>query len=116
MAEDDDDASEGPAWDAVLAKSLIGKYVIAGFIYLASDGATVRERVQVHGVITGVAAATGFELSLKGERVGETMTLPPNTRAFVKASPGRYRLKGTGEVVYDPDYTSLWTITAPVLH
>lgn len=116
MTDDEDDASQGPAWDAALAAALVGKYVIAGFIYLASDGATVRERVQVHGIITDVAASTGFVLSLKGERDGETMTLPPNTRAFVPASPGRYRLKGTGEVVYDPDYTSLWTITAPVLH
>jgi hypothetical protein len=116
MTDDDDDASQGPAWDTALAVSLVGKYVIAGFIYLASDGATVRERVQVHGIITDVAAGTGFILSLRGKRLGETMTLPPNTRAFVKASPGRYRLKGTDEVVYDPDYTSLWTITAPVLH
>ncbi len=116
MTDDEDEAREAPVWDTHFAAALIGKYVIAGFVYLASDGATVRERVQVHGVITDVAAATGFVLSLRGKRVGETMTLPPDTRAFVKASPGRYRLKGTDELVYDPDYTSLWTITAPVLH
>jgi hypothetical protein len=114
--DEEDDVRQGPAWDAALAASLLGKYVIAGFIYLASDGLTVRERVQVHGIITDVAAGIGFVLSLKGEREGETMTLPPNTRAFARASPGRYRLKGTGEAVYDPDYTSLWTVIAPVLH
>jgi len=116
MADEDDDAGLGLAWDPVLAAALVGKYVIAGFIYLEADGRTVRERVQVHGVITGGAETTGFVLSLRGKRVGETMTLPPDTRAFARASPGRYRLKGSDEVVRDPDYTSLWTITAPVLH
>jgi hypothetical protein len=113
---DEDDADPGPTWDGEFAAGLVGKYVIAGFIYLEPDGRTVRERAQAHGVITEVAAATGFVLSLRGKRLGETLTLPPNTRAFAKASPGRYRLKSADEVVYDPDYTSLWTITLPVLH
>jgi hypothetical protein len=116
MTDEDDDSSSDSPWDPAMAAALVGKYVIAGFLYLASDGRTVRERVQVHGVITDVAPGSGFVLSLRGKRVGETLTLPPDTRAFVKASPGRYRLKGADEVVYDPDYTSLWTITTPVLH
>ncbi|WP_026606853.1 hypothetical protein [Methylocapsa acidiphila] len=116
MNDDEDEPSEGPGWDPALARKLVGKYVIAGFIYLEPDGATVRERVQVHGVIVEAAAPSGFVLSLRGKRAGETMTLPPDTRAFVKAGPGKYRLKGTNELVRDPDYTSLWTITAPILH
>jgi hypothetical protein len=39
--------------------------------------------------------------------------LPPDTRAFQKASPGEYRLKSTGEVVADPDYTAMWTLRSP---
>jgi hypothetical protein len=120
MSEDEDErideSAAFPEWDTRLAASLLGKYVIAGFIHLAPDGTTVKERVQVHGVITDAAPATGFVLSLRGDRVGETMTLPPNLRAFAKAGPGRYRLTGTGEVVWDPDYTSLWTVTARMLH
>lgn len=117
MTGDEDDERPLPEWDTRLAASLIGKYVIAGFIHLEPDGTTVRKRVQVHGVITDAAPETGFILSLRGERAGETMTLPPNPRAFTKASPGRYRLTGTGEVVWDPDYMSLWTVKAqPTLH
>lgn len=115
MTDENNDESSRPAWDAALAAALLGKYVIVGLMYLEADGATVRERVQAHGVVIN-AATTGFVLSLKGQRMGETMTLPPNTRAFVKASPGRYRLIATGEVVYNPDYTSLWTFPARVLH
>lgn len=116
MPGDGDDAGHSPDWDTRLAAALIGKYVIAAFIHLEPDGTTVRERRQVHGVITDAMPDIGFVLSLRGERAGETMTLPPNTRAFTKATPGRYRLTGTGEVVWDPDYTSLWTVTTPMLH
>jgi hypothetical protein len=116
MFDDEDDTKPLSPWDAALAAALGGKYIIAGFIYVEPDGITVRERVQVHGVITDVAATSGFVLSLKGKRLGETVTLPLNTSAFAKASPGRYRLNGTNEVVYDPDYTSLWTINLPILH
>lgn len=116
MPEDKDDHEPRPEWDTGFAAALVGKYVIAGFIHLEPDGTTVRGRIQVHGVITDVAPATGFVLSLRGERVGETLTLPPDTRAFTKAGPGRYRLKGTNEVVWDPDYTSLWTVTNAMLH
>lgn len=111
-----DDEHSSSDWDEVLASKLIGKYVIAGFIYLASDGISVEKRMQVHGIILDANPEEGFTLSLKGKRLGETMQLPANTSAFIEASRGRYRLKGTDELVYDPDYTSLWTITARVLH
>lgn len=117
MADDPDgDSRYGPRWDAALAAALVGKYVIAGFMHLEPDGTKVRERVQVHGVITDAGPETGFVLSLRGRRAGESLTLPPNTQAFAKASPGCYRLNSTGEVVWDPDYTSLWTVTTPRLH
>jgi hypothetical protein len=116
MADDTDDNRYRPRWDAALAASLVGKYVIAGFIHLEPDGVTIRERVQVHGIITEARPDTGFVLALRGSHAGETLTLPPNTQAFAQASPGRYRLHHSGEVVFDPDYTSLWTITTPRIH
>jgi len=116
MPDDEDDNRYRADWDTGLAAALVGKYIIAAFIHLEPDGTTVKERTQVHGVITDALPGTGFVLSLRGERAGETITLPPSTRAFNKATPGRYRLTGTGEVVWDPDYTSLWTITTPMLH
>jgi hypothetical protein len=114
--EDFDDEPTLFEWDEALASKLIGKHVIAGFVYLASDGISIEKRMQVHGVILDADPETGFTLSLKGKRLGETMMLPASTSGFVEASHGRYRLKGTDELVYDPDYTSLWTITARVLH
>jgi hypothetical protein len=109
---DDFDESGGNDWDTALAASFLGKYVIAGFIYIDAEGNPSREPFQLHGVIVDAAPGTGFTLSLRGKRLGETVTLPAKLDAFVPASPGRYRLKSTNEVVYDPDYTSLWTMPA----
>ncbi|WP_034996468.1 hypothetical protein [Beijerinckia mobilis] len=103
-------------WDDGLAAELIGKYVIAGFVHLERDGISVREKVQVHGVILDANREEGFQLALRGEGEGQTMLLPANTNAFVKAKPGRYRLKGSNERVINPDYIGLWTIKTPVLH
>lgn len=116
MARDSGDSRYRPQWDAALAASLVGKYVIVGFIYLEPDGTTVRERDQVHGIVTDVGPETGILLSLRGGHEGEVLTLPANTRAFAVASPGPYRLQASDEVVWDPDYTSLWTVTTPMLH
>jgi hypothetical protein len=114
--KDVDEQAAASEWDAAVAENLIGKYVIAGIVYVASDGVTVEKRVQVHGIIVEASHENGFTLELKGERAGEKMTLPADTRAFFKADPGRYRLKDSNERVQNPDYTSLWTIIKRVLH
>lgn len=44
---------------------------------------------------------------------GSTRWLPPDVRPFDEAWPGEYRLRGTGELVVDPDYVATWTRTAP---
>jgi len=116
FGKDVDEQPQASEWDQAFAANLIGKHIIAGFIYLGSDGVTVEKRVQVHGIIRDASPENGFTLELKGERAGETMTLPANTGAFFKADPGRYRLKDTNERVQNPDYTSLWTIIHRVLH
>jgi hypothetical protein len=117
MADDDhaesDKAGSGE-WDTARAAALIGKYVIAGFLYADGEGTSQRSPFQFHGVIVDASPDKGFALSLRGSRVGETVMLPAKLDAFVEATPGRYRLKGTNEVVYDPDYVSLWTM--PVSH
>ncbi len=116
FGKDVDEQPQASEWDPVFAAHLIGKYVIAGIVYLAGDGVTVEKRVQVHGIIREASLENGFTLELKGERAGETMVLPANTKAFFKADPGRYRLKESNERVQNPDYTSLWTILHRVLH
>lgn len=55
----------------------------------------------------------GIALRLEGARAGETYRLPPDLRAFAPAPPGEYRLRETGEVVVDPDYTTSRTIDPP---
>jgi hypothetical protein len=55
----------------------------------------------------------GIMLRLSGSRSGDVYTLPPDLRAFFPAPPGSYRLRETGEVVVDPDYTATWNITPP---
>ena len=115
MKDSEDDEELGAGWNTKEAAALLGKYVIAAFIHVLPDG-TVRERSQVHGVIVDAEPSTGFVLSLRGKRLGETMTLPPNASAFIRADSGNYRLKSTNELVIDPDYTSLWTVTEQLIH
>ncbi len=111
-------SSTGPEseWDFDFARRLMGKYVMASFSYIETDGVTVREHEQVHGVVIDATRDEGFTLALRGSRKGETMLLPPNPSSFVKLAPGKYRLSATGERVINPDYTSLWRIVVDAEH
>ena len=104
---DDDDGA--PLWDPKLAVELIGKRVLVGITDLAADGAVVRQR-QFHGHAIRADRRLGIALRLGGSRAGEELVLPPDTRAFRPAAPGEYPLRGTGEVVTDPDYLTTWSI------
>jgi hypothetical protein len=42
----------------------------------------------------------------------DPFTLPPEPDAFDAAGPGSYNLRN-GEVVVDPDYLTIWTVTPP---
>ncbi|AGU53742.1 hypothetical protein VAPA_2c11880 [Variovorax paradoxus B4] len=53
---------------------------------------------------------TGILLSLDGQRTGEQFKLPPDTRSFQEVGPGEYRLRSTGEVVVNPDFTVTFSI------
>jgi hypothetical protein len=41
---------------------------------------------------------------------GDIFTLPPAPEAYAPAPPGEYRLKTTGEVVVDPDFTCTYEV------
>ena len=71
--------------------------------------------VQLHGIIQRVSRE-GLVVALKGAREGETWTMPPSLTALHAADPGEYRLKSSGEVVVDPDFTAVWTIKPPQKH
>ena len=101
-----------PEFDHVLAKEIQGKHILVGITYVDKRG-EFKSQEQVHGHITNVDPRSGFTMTLLGVRKGEEYCLPPDTRAFERASPGEYKLKATGEVVVNPDYTATWTVEEP---
>jgi hypothetical protein len=104
-----DDIDERPVWDETLAKGVVGKVVLVGLTYLEADGRLI-EQQQFFGTVVSADSRKGILLSLKGQRAGEQFNLPPDTRAIEIASRGEYRLRATGEVVIDPDYTVMFSI------
>jgi hypothetical protein len=109
-AEVGDSIDDRPVWDESIAESVVGKVVLVGLTYLEADG-TLIEQQQFFGTVVSADLRTGILLSLKGQRSGEQYTLPPDTRAIEIASAGEYRLRRTGEVVIDPDFTAMFSIT-----
>lgn len=102
--------SDAPAWDVQRAESLDGATVLVGITFVSPEG---DEQSQFYGTVMDVSPVDGITLRLEGQRSGETYTLPPDLDAFEPAAPGEYRLRSTGEVLIDPDFTTSWTINAP---
>ena len=103
------DIDERPAWDETLAKGVVGKVVLVGLTHLEANGELI-EQQQFFGTVVSADSRKGILLSLEGRRAGEQFNLPPDTRAIEIASRGEYRLRATGEVVVDPDYTVMFSI------
>jgi len=99
-----------PPWDTGRAASLDGALVLVGITLESPEGARLS---QFYGTVVEVDAVKGVTLRLEGTRSDETYRLPPDLDAFTPAPPGEYRLRATGEVVTDPDFTTQWTITPP---
>jgi hypothetical protein len=87
----------------------IGKRVLVGLTYLDHEK-TVIKQLQFHGTINRITDE-GIFID-RADSTGE-FSLPPDTESLRPAKPGEYRLRTTGEVVVDPDYTTTWTINAP---
>ena len=103
-------ASQSGTWDFERARSMLGARVLIGVTYVQPDGERVE---QMFGTIVSVDSDRGFEIRLEGARAGQIYWLPPHIDAFHAASPGEYRLSSTGEVVTDPDYTTVWRFEKP---
>jgi len=101
-----------PDWDEELAETVIGATVIVGLTTIGASG-QVAQQIQMHGTITKASPNDGIVIALAGKRAGETYTLPPHLQALTPAKAGEYRLRSTGEVIVDPDYTTSWTINKP---
>ena len=104
------DLDERPVWDENIAKGVVGKVLLVGLTYLEADGNLI-EQQQFFGTVVSADSRKGILLSLKGQRAGEQFKLPPDTRAIEIAAAGEYRLRATGEVVIDPDFSALFSIT-----
>ena len=84
---------------------MIGGRILVGVTYLNDDGG-VHQQVQFVGRVTAVEPL----VSIEREGV-ESFTLPPpEPKAYDRAAPGDYTLRGTGEVVNNPDYVTSWTV------
>ena len=92
-------------------KVVIGKLLIIGITYYKHDG-TFIERKQLYGKVTNVYKDS-IAVELEGTNAGTIFYIPRNLRALLKASPGIYELKSTGELVTNPDYTTMWNVTKP---
>ncbi len=100
------DPSGPPPFDVRMARQLIGKRVLIGLTFVTPGEADRLE--QMHGTVDDVTEA-GFAVRLPNY---EIYWLPPDLRPWEAAAKGQYRLRSTGEVVVDPDYTSNWRVTS----
>lgn len=86
---------------------VLGKRLLVGITRLRPDG-EVESLEQFHGIIDRVNVDEGLVLQLPS---GEERSLPPDLAALEIAEPGEYRLRCTGELIVDPDFTAMWTWT-----
>ncbi len=100
-----------PEFNKTVAAALVGKYVLVGLTYRNKSTDAIESHVQKHGEVIAVDEKQG--IVIRNRNTGEEFTLPPDTSRFENAKPGSYRLKGTGEVIIDPDFISTWIIYPP---
>jgi hypothetical protein len=86
----------------------IGKTVLIGITYMTHDDQFISQD-QFYGEIVSYHSGQGIEVRLKGRREGEVYRLPPDLKQLHWAEHGEYKLRATGEVVVDPDFTTSWT-------
>ena len=87
---------------------LLGRTVRVGITRVDHNNRRVRQD-QFHGRVESLDDGL---VHIRVAGTGKDFTLPPEVSAFTRAQPGLYRLRATGEVVVDPDFTSSWTVRA----
>ena len=97
--------------DRAAADVYVGKYILVGVTYVDQAG-QVENSVQMHGVVES-AAEDGITIALKGERAGQSWTMPADLSAISPAQPGRYQLPETGEIIENPDFICTWMVQKP---
>jgi len=92
-------------WD-----DIVGKYVLIGLTYVDADGQVIRQE-QEHGRII---EANENDVTVRLAGSNEETWLPPDLDAFEIAAEGEYTLRGTGEVISNPDLLGSWSISPEV--
>jgi hypothetical protein len=85
---------------------MLGKTALVGINKEARSRRKPPTQSQVVATIENIDS-TGIRLRL---RDGSAYNLPPDIRRFENALPGEYRLRSTGEVISDPDFTCTWRV------
>jgi hypothetical protein len=88
---------------------LLGKTVLVGITRVNHEN----ELVSQHQYYGRVESLDDGLVHIRVAGTDEDFTLPPDASAFANARPGSYRLRATGEVVVNPDFTSSWTVRSP---
>jgi len=109
MDANDRDIDDRPVWDAELAERLLERRLLIGLTYIDESGEFVKQE-EFCGRVESADQRGGILLCLEGERAGERCKLPQDTRSVTQASPGEYRLRSTGEMVLDPDFTATFVL------
>ncbi len=91
--------------DELSFQDLLGKTILVGLSYRNKNGEIV-EREQYWGT---VIESSEKQILIKRKN-GELSSLPPDLRSTTRAPEGEYRLHSTGEIVVDPNFTSVWVV------
>ena len=84
---------------------LSGKTILVGITYYTKDNEFIEQK-QYWGT---VIEANDKQILIR-QKNGELLSLPPDLRSTKLAPKGEYRLRSTGEIVIDPDFTSEWNV------
>jgi len=82
---------------------LLGKTILVGITYYTKDNEFIGQK-QYWGT---VIEANDRQIRFR-QKNGDVFWLPPDLSSTKLAPKGEYRLHSTGEIVVDPDFTSVW--------
>ena len=82
---------------------LLGKTILVGITYYTKDNEFIEQK-QYWGT---VIEANDRQIRFR-QKNGDVFWLPPDLSSTKLAPKGEYRLRSTGEIVVDPDFTSVW--------
>jgi hypothetical protein len=95
-------------WDSELAADLVGGTLLVGLTYLDARGALLEHR-EIFGRVVSCDPEAGIVIRQASD---ETFTIAPVLDAIDAGEPGLYHL-ANDQIVEDPDFTALITVTRP---